>query len=248
MCGVVGSVIIGGKNISLYSDCVVAVPMLRTINLTQDNNSNNLAVFNSTANDLHYRPLSTILNGLSGTFSISGATISTTNGLVTSVNQSSTQGISVYKSGTDGTNITGTTSNSVTYTQLIPASTMTTDSLIRVNYRVRTTINSATTIRIYVNTTAGLTGSPVLVGQFNNGGATSFLVNSLLRTLVVKNSSNNTEVYTTSGLTPTDQGLYNSISTLVINWAVDQYFVFAVQNSASVSQNARGSYYLIEKI
>jgi hypothetical protein len=160
----------------------------------------------------------------------------------------STLGISVYKSGTDGTNITGTTSNAVTYTQIIPASTMTTGDLIRVNYRVRTTINSSTTIRVYVNTTAGITGSPVLVGTFNNAGATSFLVNSLLRTLVIKNVSNNTEVYTTTGVTATDLVLYNSISTLNINWAVDQYFVFAVQNTASVSQNARGSYYLIEKI
>jgi hypothetical protein len=174
-------------------------------------------------------------NNTGGTFSVTGFT-------------TTTGGIATWSQGADGTLVSGTSANSATYTQLISGGTMGNGSIIRVNYRIRTTINAATTIRFYVNTTPDLSGSPILCGQWNNNGATSFLVNSILRTLVVKNASNATEVYTTAGLVASDIGLYNGISTLNINWANDQYFVFAVQNPASLTQTARGSYYLIEKI
>jgi hypothetical protein len=185
-----------------------------------------------------------------GTFN--GSQITITNNSGTSFNitgfTSTTGGITTWSDGSDGTLVSGTTSNSVTYTQLISGGTFGNGDLVRINYRSRTTINAATTIRIYVNSTPNLSGSPILVGQYNNAGATSFLVNHMLRTLVVKNASNNTEVYISVGLTPGDLGLYNSVSNLNINWANNQYIVFALQNTASLTQNARGSYYLIEKI
>jgi hypothetical protein len=185
-----------------------------------------------------------------GTFN--GSQITITNNSGTSFNitgfTSTTGGITTWSNGSDGTLVSGTTSNSVTYTQLISGGTFGNGDLVRINYRSRTTINAATTTRIYVNSTPNLSGSPILVGQYNNAGATSFLVNHMLRTLVVKNASNNTEVYISVGLTPGDLGLYNSVSNLNINWANNQYIVFALQNPASLTQNARGSYYLIEKI
>lgn len=178
----------------------------------------------------------TFTNNTGGTFNVTGFT-------------NTTGGIATWSQGADGTLVSGTTANTVTYSQLISGGTMGNGSLIRINFRSRTTINASTTMRIYINTTPDLTGSPVLVGGYNNAGATSFLVNHLLRTLVVKNASNNTETYVASGVNqPTDLVLYNSVSTLNINWAVDQYIVFAVQNPASTTQSAVGSYYLIEKI
>jgi hypothetical protein len=85
--GACNSVIIGGQNVALYSSDIVQVPMLRTTNLTLDNASTNIAVFNSTANDLHYRELCSILNGTSGTFSIGGATFSICDGLILNIIQ-----------------------------------------------------------------------------------------------------------------------------------------------------------------
>lgn len=177
----------------------------------------------------------TFTNNTGGTFSVTGFT-------------NTTGGIATWSQGADGTLVSGTTANTVTYTQLISGGTMGNGSLIRINYRSRTTINASTNMRIYINSTPDLSGSPILVGTYNNVGATSFLVNHMLRTLVVKNASNNTETYVAVGATETDLKLYNGISTLNVNWANDQYFVFALQNPASTTQSAVGSYYLIEKI
>jgi len=197
-----------------------------------------------------YQNLPTDVFVTGGTFN--GSQITMTNNSGTSFNitgfTSTTGGIDTWSDGSDGTLVSGTTANSVTYTQLISGGTFGNGDLVRINYRSRTTINSSTTMRIYVNSTPDLSGSPILVGQYNNAGATSFLVNHMLRTLVVKNASNNTEVYITAGITATDLVLYNSVSNLNINWVNNQYIVFALQNTASLTQNARGSYYLIEKI
>ena len=170
-----------------------------------------------------------------GTFNVTGFT-------------TTTGGIATWSQAADGAVVSGTTSNSVTYTQLISGGTMGNGSLIRVNYRSRTTINTQTVMRIYINTTPDLSGSPILVGTTNNSAAISFRVNSMLRTLVVKDASNNTETYLSAGIAATDLFVYNSVSTLNINWANDQYFVFALQNPSSITQVATGSYYLIEKI
>jgi hypothetical protein len=154
----------------------------------------------------------------------------------------------IYKSTTDAGNYSGAT-NTVVYTQAVPANTFAAGDIIRVNYRTRKTGGGGTqTLRIYVNTTANLSGTPILVGSFANAGAPSFLVNQMLRHLVIKSSTNNTEVYFAPGVGYfIDYNLYDLTTTAAINWTINQNFVFAIQNSNAVDVNF-GSMYLIEKL
>jgi hypothetical protein len=154
----------------------------------------------------------------------------------------------IYKSTVNSASFTNS-SNNVAYTQLITANTFTAGDIIRVNYRTKKVGGNGTqTIRIYANTTANLSGSPVLLGVFANAGAISSTTNQMLRHLVIKTNNNNTEVFSTGfSNTASDYGLFNSITSAVVNWTVDQYLVFAVQNSGSTDTNA-GSFYLIEKL
>jgi hypothetical protein len=237
--GVENSSIIGGKNISLYDDNIVAVPMLRTINLTQDNNSNNLAVFNSTANDLHYRPLSTILNGVSGTFSVSGATISTSNGLVTSINQN----INVFKSTTDGAT-SSTNVNTLSSSQLITGGTFKVGDVLVVSTRARKVgATGNITIRMYVNTTSSLSGA-TLVGTFT---ATALAI-PMQRILAIKTTTN-TEVMPSATSLISDFATPSTValSSLNIDWTTDKYIIFAVQDG-NLNDDSRISYYTIEKL
>lgn len=153
-----------------------------------------------------------------------------------------------YKSTTDTAGYTGLT-NTLVYTQLIPANTYTIGDIVKVTYRTRKTGgNGWQTLRIYVNATADLTGTPILIGSFGSAGANSFLVNQLLRHLVIKSSTNNTEVFVASGLASSaDYGLYNGVTTCAINWTSPRYFVFAIQSSSATDVNY-GSMYLIEKL
>jgi hypothetical protein len=154
----------------------------------------------------------------------------------------------IYKSTTDAGNYSGTT-NTVIFTQAVPANTFAAGDIIRVNYRTRKTGTGGTqTLRIYVNTTANLSGTPILVGSFANAGAPSYLVNQMLRHLVIKTSTNNTEVYFAPGLGYfIDYNIYDLTTTAAINWTINQNFVFAIQNNNAVDVNF-GSMFLIEKL
>jgi hypothetical protein len=154
----------------------------------------------------------------------------------------------IYKSTTDAGNYSGTT-NTVVFTQAVPANTFAAGNIIRVNYRTRKTGTGGTqTLRIYVNTTANLSGTPILVGSFANAGAPSFLVGQMLRHLVIKSSTNNTEVYFAPGLGYfIDYNIYDLTTTAAINWTINQNFVFAIQNNNALDVNF-GSMYLIERL
>jgi hypothetical protein len=152
----------------------------------------------------------------------------------------------VFKSVTDSTGYIGI-ANTVVFTQLIPANTFAIGDVIRVNYRTRKIGGvSAQTIRIYANTTANISGSPILVATYLGGP--SFLYNQMLRHMAIKASTNNTEVFTASGTgNASDYGSLTGMTTCAINWTVNQYFVFTIQNAGASDTNL-GSMYLIEKL
>jgi hypothetical protein len=154
----------------------------------------------------------------------------------------------IFKTTTDSAGFTNN-SNNVVYTQLIAANTFAAGDVIRVNYRTRKTGTAGNqTLRIYVNSTADLSGSPILVGGYQNAGANIFLTNQILRHLVIKTSTNNTEVIIANAVsTAFDYGLQGSVTTCAINWTLARYFVFAIQNTLSTDTNF-GSMYLIEKL
>lgn len=153
-----------------------------------------------------------------------------------------------YKNTVDTAGYSGNT-NTVVYTQLISANIFTNGDIIRVTYRTKKTGgNGNQTLRIYVNATADLIGTPVLLGGFNSAGANLFTVNQMLRHLVIKSSTSNTEVYLAAGVgVAADYSLYNGVTNASINWTLNRYFVFTIQSTSLTDVNF-GSMYLIEKL
>jgi hypothetical protein len=154
----------------------------------------------------------------------------------------------VFKTGIDSAGFSSL-ANTAVYTQAIPANTFITGDVVRVTYRTRKTGTAGNqTLRIYSNTTANLSGTPVLLGSWNNTGANNFTFNSFQRHLVIKNNTNNTEVLFPPTVTQsTDFFLALQGTTCVIDWSINQFIVFAIQNSSAADVNF-GSMYLIEKL
>jgi hypothetical protein len=178
--------------------------------------------------------------GSSGAATLTGATLN--------IPQYSGGSGSVLKSTTDTAGYSAT-ANTAVYTQFIAANTYGINDIVKVTYRTRKTgVLGIQTLRIYVNVTADLVGTPILIGGFPSAGAISFLVNQMVRHLAIKSSTNNTEVYFASGLgVSTDYGLYNGVTTCAIDWTTNKYFVFAIQQTNATDVNY-GSMYLIEKL
>jgi len=153
-----------------------------------------------------------------------------------------------YKNTTDTVGFSSVI-NTAVYTQLIPANKFSSGDIIRVIYRTKKTgVLGNQLLRIYVNTTANLSGTPILIGSYNNAGANAFTINQMQRHLVIKSSTNNTEVFLANGVgLSNDFGLYNSLTTCVIDWTSDKYFVFAILSTNATDVNF-GSMYLIEKL
>jgi hypothetical protein len=153
-----------------------------------------------------------------------------------------------YKNTADTAGYSGLT-NTAVYTQLIPANKFASGDIIRLLYRTKKTGGNGTqTLRIYVNSAASLSGSPVLIATYTNAGAISFLTNQIQRHLVIKSNTNNTEMFLSAGAAvASDFGLYNSLTNAVIDWTLDRYFVFAIQSNSATDVNY-GSMYLIERL
>jgi hypothetical protein len=151
----------------------------------------------------------------------------------------------VYKSAADTAGYQST-ANTAVYTQLIPANTFAAGDIIRVSYRAKKLLtNGATTTRIYINSTANLSGSPIQVGILSGVAGSRFL--QMERHLVIKNSTNASEVAISSSTLNSDTVNTGNFDTLVINWTNALYFVFAFQNASALDTNF-GSMYLIEKL
>jgi hypothetical protein len=153
--------------------------------------------------------------------------------------------VTVLASATDGTASSGT-SNTISISVLISANTFAVDDVIRINYRIRATGTTAIKeTRVYANTTNAIAGA-VLV---STASLTSTILSAnLQRFLAIKNVTTNTEVITATASQLTDyNNLTTAVSTLAINWTVDQYIIFAV-NAGNAADSIRASMYSIEKL
>jgi hypothetical protein len=152
----------------------------------------------------------------------------------------------VYKSAIDTAGYVGTL-NTAVYTQLIPANTFAAGDVIRVIYRTRKTgTNGNQVLRIYVNSTPDLVGSPIQFAAYNNPNNTN-AYNQITRVLAIKTSTNNTEVAAIAINQAQDFGQFTGITTCAINWTLARYIVFAIQSTSATDTNL-GSMYSIEKL
>jgi hypothetical protein len=147
----------------------------------------------------------------------------------------------IYKSITDSAGLTGST-NQIAMSQLIPANTFAAGDIIKVIFRARKTgTTGGVNLRYYINTTNSLIGATTL-GTY---GANQF--GQMERNLVIKTATN-TETFNTTVSTNTDNAAsINMASSTNINWAIDQYIIFAIQQNTA-GDTTTGSMYLIEKL
>jgi hypothetical protein len=230
-------------------DALVSGTNIKTVNSTSLLGSGDLAVGTVTSVGLTMPSAFSVASSPvigSGTIAVTGA--GTTSQYVRGDGTLATMPITTYKSTTDTAGYSGNT-NTAVYTQLIPANTYAAGDIVRITYRTRKTgANGNQTLRLYANTTANLSGTPILLGGYQNAGANGFLANQMQRHLVIKTNTNNTEVFLAASINlSADFGLSGSTTTCAINWTVDQYIVFAIQSTSLTDVNF-GSMYLIEKL
>ena len=204
--------------------------------------STDWSTFNNKQNALGYTAENTANKSSSYTAS-STTTYANTKALVDGL---ATKSTIVAKTTVDGTNVTGTTGETLTATLTIPANTFTTGDIIRIEVFFEFTGTAGTKIcRIYTNTSASLSGASLLATtQTAAANTRSMGVDSLM---AVK-SATNTRLRAVSGATYTFTGVTsNASSTVNINWAVIQYIVFSIQ-LGSAADSGFNSFASIEKL
>lgn len=152
----------------------------------------------------------------------------------------------VVKSVADGTNVTGTTTETLSASLLIPANTYTTGDIIRITCFAEFTGTAGTKItRIYNNTSASLSGANLLATSTTASSASRSIGMDLL--MAIK-SSTNTRV---KGVTGVSYGsaTNNSVATasININWTINQYIIFPIQLGAG-ADSGFNSFAIIEKL
>lgn len=129
---------------------------------------------------------------------------------------------------------TGTTTNTKKYSALIPAGTFQANDIFKWFAKIGATSNANTkTIRFYFNTTDDLLGSPVLVATYAlSSGGTAI---GMDRALVFQNSLTSQKIGNPSAAFQSEySALAAVLSTVNVDFTVDQYFIVAEQlnNSA----------------
>lgn len=151
-----------------------------------------------------------------------------------------------YRSAIDGVSVANTLTITPTYVQPIPAGKFVAGDLIYLKYRATSpgAKTSATNIYIYINTTDNLsTGSPTQLGLFNT--TTTGRTVQLERTISIKGATSKLAVVTGANATDTTQT--GAMSTLTIDWTVQQYIIFAIGHTVA-DQTMFGDFYQITKI
>ena len=148
-------------------------------------------------------------------------------------------------SGVDSSGNTTTGAFTIVSSVVVSANTFTTGDTVSFKVRIRkSATNGTVNYRISSNTTLNLTGSQT-VGVFNAGA--TIVYGELERTLIVKGATS--EVFNTS-ITNVQSDVTtstSSVSSLSIDWTVDQYIMFNI-NQSSASDTTTISYYSIRKI
>jgi len=131
----------------------------------------------------------------------------------------------------DGTAVTGTTSNTLTKSILIPANTVGVNDVIYIKARARKTGTAGTlVVRMYINTSAAIGGSLIATSATN---ATVTLYHQYSRTAVVKSTTNTETMAGNGNVNPDDNtALSFAVSTSNIDWTVDQYLIVAHANGS----------------
>jgi hypothetical protein len=122
---------------------------------------------------------------------------------------------------------TGTLTNTVIASYLIPAGTFEANDILRFNaYFTQTNNANVKTARIYVNTTPVIAGAILIATRTLTSSAGS----GMARELVFKNSLSSQDIVSTTGnILDSESANNTSVTALSINFSVDQHIIIAVE-------------------
>tara|TARA_R110000868_G_scaffold385119_1_gene652863 strand:+ start:313 stop:828 length:516 start_codon:yes stop_codon:yes gene_type:complete len=137
----------------------------------------------------------------------------------------------LFKSTTDTTTVTGVTTNTISYSNLIPANTMLVGDFFQYQLNaVRSGANGSVAVRIYFNTSASLVGA-TLAGSVTVAPTNNMFMS---RIAMIK-SATNTEFNIVSGSITVRDVQLNTVPVVAnINWTVNQYFIIAFQPTSAL--------------
>lgn len=154
--------------------------------------------------------------------------------------------IGVIKITSDGTNVTGTTTDTLTTSVLIPANTYTTGDILRIisfNEFIGTV--GTKTIRYYINTSASLSGATLLATSSAGAAATRSI--GMDRNLIIK-SATSTKTHSATAATYTNStattGVYANIN---IDWTTNRYIIVSIQ-LGNAADSGFNTFLSVEKI
>ena len=139
----------------------------------------------------------------------------------------------LFKSTTNSTVVTGTATNTISYSNLIPANTMLVGDFFQYQLNaVRSGANSNVVVRVYFNTSASLVGA-TLAGSVTVAASNNMFMS---RIAMIK-SATNTEFNIVAGsIAVRDVQLNTAPIVANINWTVNQYFIIAFQPQSVLDQ------------
>jgi hypothetical protein len=152
----------------------------------------------------------------------------------------------IYKDLNNQTAVTGNTNNNKVVSVLIPANTITVGNIIEIKARAGKTGSAGiATLRVYANTADSIVSpAPTLLTTTALISiATNYI--GIDRTAIVK-SATNTQTAQANSSIPTDAAVGTaSLTNSNIDWTINQYLIFALQNGAAGDSTVL-SYYQIE--
>jgi hypothetical protein len=152
-----------------------------------------------------------------------------------------------YKNTTDQAAVTGVTTNVKVVSQLIPANTFAVGDIIQIKARIGKTGSSGiVTLRTYINTADSLTSpAPILITTAATGNNSQNYI-GIDRNLVIKSTVISQTANAASNIYTDAQALNGALTNSNIDWTVNQYIIFAIQNGSAVDSTIL-SYFQIQK-
>jgi hypothetical protein len=154
--------------------------------------------------------------------------------------------ITAYKNVTPAS-VTGSTTTTALQSIFIPANTFKAGDILEITTRGKKVGTAGTlNFRLHQNTSISFTGD-LVVGSFG-ALAANILYAQGIRTLNIVNATGSTEVFPTGVVSLTDIAINaNAISSLAINWTVDQY-LFTSALPANSADTFTSTFLLIKRI
>lgn len=109
---------------------------------------------------------------------------------------------------------------------LIPANTLTSGLLNIKGRSIKTGTGSFGWLSIYVNTSNSMSGA-TQIGQMNNASNNTILSWAIERNIPIQSGS--FTAFIVNGISGSENVITNTVSTVTINWTVNQYIILAVQ-------------------